>query len=373
LTANDIGLESAAVIRNKRGVPHLKMLAAATGLALMLAGCQSSHRKQTHVTRLPEPVTTKSPPPPSAKPAIPLAPARPPATALPANSWVPLAKWSQQQGFGLPERIGNSTNHWQLTTPGGNFAFQIGSRAAWWNGLQVWLGFAPGFTNGQVYVHTLDTQKHFNALLTTNNPPPRGQRLVVIDPGHGGDNLGAKSVLDGRHEKEFTLDWARRLKPLLEAAGWRVLLTRNSDIPLTLPERVTFAEQHHAQLFLSLHFNSATPAPEGLETYCITPAGMTSHLTRESDDNPSQVLPNNAFDEQNLQYAARLQRALLQATGAPDRGIRHARFMAVLRNQSRPAILIEGGYLSNATEARRIAAPEYRQKLAVAVAKALSE
>ena len=82
-------------------------------------------------------------------------------------------------------------------------------------------------------------------------------------------------------EKEFTLDWAQRLAPLLEQRGWLVLLTHTNDVDMTLPERVAFADQHNADLFLSLHFNSSRRMKNrlGLETYCLTPEGMPSTLT----------------------------------------------------------------------------------------------
>ena len=101
----------------------------------------------------------------------------------------------------------------------------------------------------------------------------------------------------------------------------------------------------------------------GLETYCLTPVGMPSTLKRGYEDDASLVFANNAFDEQNFQLALKVHRALLTGTGIADRG--------VLRGQNRPAILIEGGYLSNAREARRIADAAFRQKLAQAVANAL--
>jgi N-acetylmuramoyl-L-alanine amidase len=83
------------------------------------------------------------------------------------------------------------------------------------------------------------------------------------------------------------------------------------------------------------------------------------------------VFPNNSFDDDNLRYAVRLHRALLQVNGRKDRGVRHARFLDVLQGQNRPAVLIEAGFMSNPDEARRAADPAYRQKLAEAVAKAL--
>jgi N-acetylmuramoyl-L-alanine amidase len=160
--------------------------------------------------------------------------------------------------------------------------------------------------------------------------------------------------------------------PLLETNGWRVFLTRTNDTDVSLSNRVAFAESHHADLFISLHFNSAAPDTKqaGLETYCLTPTGMPSTLTRGFADPWSENLPNNNFDAQNLQLAVRLHGALLRATGIEDRGIRRARFIGVLRGQKRGAILIEAGYLSNPAEAKLIESADYRQKLAEAFAAA---
>ena len=163
-----------------------------------------------------------------------------------------------------------------------------------------------------------------------------------------------------------------RLEPLLASNGWNVVLTRTTDVDTSLSNRVTLADEVNADLFVSLHFNSGARQDQaGIETYCLTPTGMPSTLTRDYEDDVSRVFPNNAFDEENLQYAVRLHRAVLEGTGGSDRGVRRARFMVVLRGQNRPAVLVEGGYLSNLREAQSIADPEYRQKLAEAVAKAL--
>ena len=98
---------------------------------------------------------------------------------------------------------------------------------------------------------------------------------------------------------------------------------------------------------------------------------MPSTVTREFGDEPGSTFPNNAFDARNLQLAYCVHKQLLEVNGRQDRGIRRARFLAVLRGQQRPAVLIEGGYLSNRREAELIADPAYRQKLAEAVARAL--
>ena len=297
-----------------------------------------------------------------------------PSPAAPVTTWTSLDHWAAENKIGAP--------HWLSDTPvatyavgsaNGTMVLDIGSREAAWNGTEVNLGFAPEFIDDQIFVHGLDLQKNLEPLLS-GSPLTFGNRVIVIDPGHGGSNVGTHSVLDGRFEKEFTLDWAKRLAPLLETNGWQVFLTRTSDVDVALSNRVAFAEAHHADLFISLHFNS-TPdldkKPVGLETFCLTPTGMPSTLTRGWPDIWSQVFPNNAYDAQNLQLAVRVHSALLRATGVEDRGVRHSRFDTVLRGQNRPAILIEGGYLSNPHEAKLIESPAFRQKLAEAVADAL--
>jgi N-acetylmuramoyl-L-alanine amidase len=227
-------------------------------------------------------------------------------------------------------------------------------------------------------VHALDLAKTLAPLTLQPSLLQRSSRVIVIDPGHGADNLGAKSAVSDRYEKEFVLDWARRLAPLLRAQGWSVYLTRTNDTEVSLPDRLALADDVHADLFVSLHFNSSDQVQSradscGLETYCLTPVGMPSSLTRHYEDPVNQAFPNNAFDEENFCYAVRLHQALVRATHRKDRGVRRARFMTILRGQNRPAVLLEAGYLTCPSEAQLIASSQYRQKLAEAVAKALTE
>jgi N-acetylmuramoyl-L-alanine amidase len=359
-------------------------------LLLALAGCSTAPRQGS----VPPPswgptpagVVTNAPvlSKPPGKPAKPQPPAPAPAPAfapMPANltamEWIPLDRWSQLNGLHPPQRFPGQTQvSYTISTPRGVLALKSNSHIARWNGMELQLGFPTEETNGHLLVNSLDAQKTFSPLLEPFSLPLKDHRVIVLDPGHGGSNTGTKSVLGNHFEKEYTLDWAKRLKPLLEAGGWTVYLTRTNDVEVSLSNRVTFAEAHHADFFLSLHFNAPprpNPEPNGLETYCLTPVGMPSNLTRDPDDDITQFFPNNNFDSQNLQYALRLHRALLEVNGGADRGICHARFIGVLRRQNRPAILIEGGFLSNPREAKRIADPAYRQKLAEAVAGALTE
>jgi N-acetylmuramoyl-L-alanine amidase len=293
----------------------------------------------------------------------------------PITTWVSLDNWAAQHGVGKPHFLSNQpVTTYAVGSSNGVMVLAIGSREAAWNGIEIHLGFGPQIIDGQVCLYGSDLQKNLEPLLC--GPPlalPRTNGIIVIDPGHGGMNSGTHSILDGRFEKEFTLDWALRLAPLLAQEGWQVFLTHTNDADDSLSNRVAFAEAHHANLFMSLHFNSLAPdkSPAGIETYCVTPTGMPSTLTRGYGDYWSDNFPNNAFDTQNLQLAVRLQGALLRATGMEDRGVCRARFIGVLHGQHRPAVLIEAGFLSNPGDARQIETPAFRQKLAQAVAAAL--
>jgi N-acetylmuramoyl-L-alanine amidase len=300
---------------------------------------------------------------------------KPPAPLTTADSgMVSLNRWAAQNSLPELKTIPLAPlPAYAVVTPQGNFAVQVGRLAAFWNGLEVRLGFPPQQLGNQIFLNTLDIRKVLEPLVRGVPLVTGSNRIIVLDPGHGGSNSGTRSTLDGRNEKDFTLDWARRLAPLLAQNGWQVFLTRTNDVDISLLDRTAFAESVQGDLFLSLHFNASggSSEPAGVETYCLTPTGMPSSVTRGYTDDVREVYPNNAFDAANLLYAVRLQRAMLTVNGTTDRGVRRARYQTVLCGQNRPAVLIEGGYLSNPAEAKRIADPAYRQQLAEAVAKAL--
>jgi N-acetylmuramoyl-L-alanine amidase len=289
------------------------------------------------------------------------------------NAWIPLEHWGRYNNLSkLQQFAATPSSTYGFQTSNGVLAVTMGSRMASLGGLECWLGYPPQMIKGMPCIHWLDAQKTLQPMLGPGWQV-KTDRTIVIDPGHGGKDSGTKSTVQAAFEKDYTLDWALRLRWLLITNGWKVFLTRTNDLELSLLERVALADRANADLFLSLHFNSGLPnrALTGVETYCLTPVGMPSNLVRDYEDNPQHSFPNNAYDEQNFQTAYRLHRFLVQALCAVDRGVRRARFMGVLRAQNRPAVLIEAGYLSNMLEARKIATPDYRQKLAEAVAKAL--
>ena len=313
---------------NSRVLNFWKPTAFILTLAL-LTGCAIPPKQAQRVTPLlveaeaesPGPVEPQEPemaPQTNLPPALPaesstltLSPPLKSAQLLPTNVvnlWIPWENWSATNGLGRPHRLLNATNlTYELRHTNGVLSISVGNPIARWNGMSLDLGFVPQLTNGQPFVHALDVMKNFEPLVATSAALlPSTNRTVVLDPGHGGENTGARCVCNRSFEKDYTLDWAFRLRPLLEGRGWKVYLTRTNDIDLTLSNRVAFAEQVKADLFLSLHFNSmngSSPHHDhgGLETYCLTPAGMPSNLRRQFEDNPFRIYPNNAYDSENIQ------------------------------------------------------------------------
>ena len=170
----------------------------------------------------------------------------------------------------MPTRLSSgSSPSYAVKSTKGVVVLSVGSLIAHWDGLELRLGFAPQLINGQFYVHGLDLRKTLQPLLQGTPGARLGVgSVVVIDPGHRGTDAGAKSALRNHYEKELTLDWALRLQAAMSARGCQAYLTRSNDLEVALSNRVAFAAQHNADVFISLHFNSAGEDPNeyGLDT-----------------------------------------------------------------------------------------------------------
>lgn len=235
------------------------------------------------------------------------------------------------------------------------------------DGVKVLLDDAIGSQRGHLTFSKRDYDKVFVPLFW--DLPKDPVRRIVLDPGHGGKDTGKVNGPYKYTEKAATLDTAARLKILLEKQGFEVVFTRTQDVFLDLEDRAAMATSLKADLFISLHYN-AGPAgdttADGIETYCLTPAGQRSTNAGKAKSTTSAE-PGNRFDTANMALAWGIQRRLVKSTGADDRGVRRARF-AVLRTLSCPGVLIEGGFMSSRKEGALIADAAYRQKIAEAVA-----
>jgi len=195
----------------------------------------------------------------------------------------------------------------------------------------------------------------------------------LIDPGHGGKDPGNQvSGFFWHNEKTYTLLLALELSNQLNHAGFKVILTRNKDTFVELPARPAMANKSGADLFVSLHFNATEAGKNtvaGPETYCITPVGAASSNAQGEGADHSATTANHV-EKKSLLFAYQIQKALVQNLGVNDRSVRRARF-AVLRDAQMPAILIEGGYMTNPAESKRIYDATWRRQMAAAILKGI--
>jgi N-acetylmuramoyl-L-alanine amidase len=188
--------------------------------------------------------------------------------------------------------------------------------------------------------------------------------MVVLDPGHGGQDSGA--IWGGLMEKELTLDVAQRVDRLLQAQGIATLMTRTGDTYVSLADRAALTNRVPDCIFVSIHFNEGNKnASAGVETYyaehqiSATPplASWLPFLQHASLE-----LPN--LESQSL--AGFIQEALVARTQAADRGTKAGSFF-VIANVRHPAVLVEGGFLTNKEDVAKLATWDYREQMAAAI------
>ncbi|MBD3286091.1 hypothetical protein GF338_07110 [candidate division WOR-3 bacterium] len=222
---------------------------------------------------------------------------------------------------------------------------------------------------------------------TVTQPAAKKKLVIVVDPGHGGRDPGAIGK-KGTKESAMVLDACKRLKKLLEAQGHTVLLTRDEDKHVPLADRTKFANQKKADLFISVHFNANnSSSPHGFETYflgshrleyaknvALRENASLKYDIGEKAYNPDEVLNDiiatlltNRFQKESEELAGYIQDASVAKTGFSDRGLNQAGFY-VLKGCSMPAVLVEGGFLSNPSEEAKIRESSYRQKVAEGIA-----
>jgi len=244
------------------------------------------------------------------------------------------------------------------------------------NGVRIWLNHSPLENRNSVLISEVDVRKTLDPVLRPWAVRKKKVKTVMIDPGHGGEDRGARGKR-GSTEKHLTLDLAMRVEKLLKEAGFKVVMTRRRDTYISLEDRSELANSSDADLFVSLHFNSVANSkqPQGVETYCLTPVGLSStgSIRQRFGIANFDKEPGNAFDYQNMLLAYLVQQRLL--AGVPkveDRGIKRARFF-VIKATEIPSILIENGFLSHPVEEKRILTSAHRNKLAVAIVEGIKK
>ena len=211
-------------------------------------------------------------------------------------------------------------------------------------------------TNPQAIALQLNSMSQVASIPSSSRSQPQqiysnstGRQIVVIDPGHGGPDVGA--TRNGIYEKNITLAMSKQLGRILQQMGYAVVYTRTDDIDLDLEPRVQIAENARASAFVSVHVNSLdanASQVSGVETYYAPSASLGKSL------------------------AELVHQQIIASTGATDRGVRSARFHVIV-NTSMPAILVETGFITNPSEAVKLLNSAYQEQMAAAIARGVDQ
>jgi len=229
---------------------------------------------------------------------------------------------------------------------------------------------------------------------TRSRPDARKPRTVVIDPGHGGIEPGARGKL-GTLEKDITLAIALKLKAMIEKnMAFQVVLTRDKDMDVPVENRAAIANNQKADVFISIHTNSSRQkSAEGSETFFLstgaTPDEETrrlaylennssrieDHVDKTSEEDVKMILwdmAQTAYIRQSSRLAEMIQAELNSLLGTRDRGIKQAPFK-VLTGAACPAVLIEAAFISNPEEEKKLASDAFQTSVAEAIYRGLTK
>lgn len=283
--------------------------------------------------------------------------------------YVRIRDLASHYGLGKPRADGN---RFQLSDSRHVIRLEQDSRRVEINGVQVWMHDPLVKRRRHWSLARIDIETLFDPLLRyAEHLPPYQVRLVVLDPGHGGRDTGGRSE-SGLLEKDLVLDISRRVRAHLADNGFQVRMTRNTDTYLPLPERTERARNWTADLFVSIHLNTASnPDAQGAESFVLTAEGRNS--TQDTGARPADLRhQGNEHNAANVVLGYAVQRRLLESTGNADRGLRRARF-AVLRDAPCPAVLVECAFLSHHKEEQRLREIAYRERIAKGIAQGIMD
>jgi N-acetylmuramoyl-L-alanine amidase len=302
--------------------------------------------------------------------AVPPLPARAATVKLTGISYagkyfVPLDELARAYSLSYSERGKQVT----MSAGSATLSFRGEGREMTFNGTSIWLNAPVYLVRGKWSISDADAQNIVGPLLRpTQYLRARGMKTVILDPGHGGKDPGAMS--GGREEKTLTLDIARRVRTLLQAAGVKVVMTRDEDKFVDLEKRPAVVGKNGGDVFVSIHINATKDkSVRGIETY-VTASENFPPTAEAKLAGKYPKKPNNDFNHSNTVLGHQIQAALRNFTRAEDRGLRHARFV-VIRESKVPAALVECGFVTNPDEGYRLGLPSYRDTLAQAIAQGI--
>lgn len=284
-----------------------------------------------------------------------------------------------KKAFLIPPQSGQN---WRLVvdllmTDAKNFRNHVGNKYILTNNKQ----FSP------------DTQDYQEEIVEKAVSKVNRKRIIVLDPGHGGKDPGAIGATYKTYEKTVTLSMGKELKQILQNKGYVVYLTRENDIFIPLRQRTKIAQQRKADLFMSIHADSArNRSATGLSIYTLSDTASDQEAAALAErENKADIIGGidlggntkevndilislSQTDTRNKssKYATYLVQEMAKSVKLVKNTHRFAGF-AVLKAPDVPAALLEMGYLSNRTEEANLRTPAYRRKLADAVARAIDK
>lgn len=214
---------------------------------------------------------------------------------------------------------------------------------------------------------------------------PIAGRMVILDAGHGGDDLGA--VYFGVREKDVNLVLVQRAAAILRAQGVGVHLTRDSDVFVPLPQRSAFANKNPNAVFVSIHCNASdrNPQAQGVETFILSQQFTDDEQCRRALTRYNVTGKDKAASRRELErltracraegpvLAAGMQRALTSRLAEPDRGVKPGNLAVLRETFFCPAVLVEVGFVSHYPTARKMATGAWRDLAAQAIADGIIE
>lgn len=237
----------------------------------------------------------------------------------------------------------------------------IGSRELLINNIKFILSDAVRELQGKVCFSRLDLAKLIDPVLRPSYIQVESDfNTVVLDPGHGGEQAGARGIYG--LGKDFALRHARMIKNELETQGLKVLMTRTDDRYVPLQERADFANKHSDGVFVGLEFGEGRDGDNGFETFAMSPQGAPSD-DGDKEDLSSSAFVGNQCDSENIALATAIHSSTVHRFKLRDRGVKRSRRF-VLASLEIPAVIFRGGFVTDPTEARLIATQEYQRELA---------
>ena len=234
--------------------------------------------------------------------------------------------------------------------------FYLDENGAYVTGSHLINGALHSFKGNGAWIKEIKEEKSSDELpFATSNY----QKVIFLDPGHGGKDPGAQYL--GLKEKDLNLQVSMQLKTKLESLGYKVIMSRSSDIDVDfITERSRMSNETNADMFISIHFNATghglDSGEDGIQTYTYLPTGnIPSVINKKWHDNPTRL-------KYSYKLGSYIHQSVLATTQAKDAGLL-AKSFAVLRETNKPAVLLELGYMDDSKESQKIRTKEYQQKL----------